>query len=319
MPLSEVLKKVIAEYPSASKEKFKGHQFASYLRRDVPESLIASLELPEVYSIKASAGNGAWAKIPWIAVFNRLITETVTSGFYCVYLFCADCSGAYLSLNQGIAGKRNKYGLSVSRDMVRSQALLFREIIGEKKPTGFTDSLDLKLECIPKETTTRRLGLAYEAGNIMSKCYPKDNIPNNRLLIEDLDELLSTYFILFKKRELERNLDKTSLDKELWIEDTTRYRLHRVTERNQSLSKRVKELQGYTCKACGFNFEDRYGEIGKQFIEAHHVVPISDVKMTRMQLNPMRDFIVLCSNCHRMIHKIRPTPTLEAFRKNLIL
>ncbi|WP_445300041.1 MrcB family domain-containing protein [Microcoleus sp. AT3-A2] len=77
----------------------------------VPKSIIASLELPEIYSVKASAGNGSWAKVPWIAIFNKLVTESVQSGFYCVYLFRAEFSGVYLSLNQGIADKRNKFGL----------------------------------------------------------------------------------------------------------------------------------------------------------------------------------------------------------------
>ncbi|WP_445301991.1 MrcB family domain-containing protein [Microcoleus sp. N9_B4] len=43
------------------------------------------MELPEIYSVKASAWNGSWAKVPWITIFNKLITESVQSGFYCVY------------------------------------------------------------------------------------------------------------------------------------------------------------------------------------------------------------------------------------------
>jgi 5-methylcytosine-specific restriction protein A len=117
MALRESLEKIMFEYPLVSNYNFKGHSFASYVRNVVPKSISASLELPEIYSVKASAGNGSWAKVPWIAIFNKLVTESVMSGFYCVYLFRADFSGVYLSLNQGIADKRDQFGLGVSREI----------------------------------------------------------------------------------------------------------------------------------------------------------------------------------------------------------
>jgi len=317
MVLKSLFEKVVLEYPEVSRDSFKGHPFASYFRNTIPKSIESSLVLPDVYSIKASAGNGAWAKVPWIAIFNKLVTETVTSGFYCVYLFCVDCSGFYLSLNQGIADKRDEYGLGVSRDMVRNQARLFRDILGEEAINDFSDPLDLKLDFIPKETTTRRLGLAYEAGNIASKFYHRNVIPDDAVLKKDLEKLLEIYFLLFEKVSLEKNIQISDEKEDEWFEDLTKYRIHKVTERNQSLSKRVKQLQGYICKACDFNFEARYGEIGKEFIEAHHTVPISSLIKERIQLDPMQDFTVLCSNCHRMIHQIKPTPTLEEFKKIL--
>ncbi|MBC7971337.1 MAG: DUF3578 domain-containing protein [Verrucomicrobia bacterium] len=317
MALKDLLEKVILEYPEVSRYSFKGHPFANYFRNTIPKSIESSLVLPDVYRIKASAGNGAWAKVPWIAIFNKLVTETVTSGFYCVYLFRVDCSGVYLSLNQGIADKRDEYGLGLSRDMVRKQARFFRDTLGEEAIKDFSDPLDLKLDFIPKETTTRRLGLAYEAGNIASKLYNRNAMPDDAALANDLEKLLKIYFTLFEKVSLEKNIQISGEKEDEWFEDLTKYRIHRVTERNQSLSKRVKQLQGYICKACDFDFEERYGKIGKEFIEAHHTVPISSLNKVKIQLDPMQDFTVLCSNCHRMIHRTKPTPTLEEFKKIL--
>ncbi|WP_445304817.1 MULTISPECIES: MrcB family domain-containing protein [unclassified Microcoleus] len=37
-----------------------------YVRNVVPKSISASWELPEIYSVKASPGNGSWAKVPWL-------------------------------------------------------------------------------------------------------------------------------------------------------------------------------------------------------------------------------------------------------------
>lgn len=53
--------------------------------------------------------------------------------------------------------------------------------------------------------------------------------------------------------------------------------------------------------ACGFNFERIYGLLGKGFIEVHHVIPLAD--MDKVETNPKKDLIVLCSNCHRMVHR----------------
>lgn len=315
MKIKELLEKVLLEYPAVSQEHFKGHQFSSYFRKNIPKAVENSLSLPDVYSIKASAGNGAWAKIPWIAIFNKLVTERVTSGFYCVYLFRADCSGVYLSLNQGIAAKRDQYGLGISREMIRNQATLFRDFLKNETIDNFSETLDLKLDSIPKETTSRRLGLAYEAGNIISKLYPRGNIPDEATLVNDLRNLINIYFSLFQKVGLKENYQSSDDKEGEWIEDLTKYRTHKVVERNRSLSKRVKQLQGYTCKACDFNFEFRYGEIGKEFIEAHHCVPISSLDKDKILLDPIQDFTVLCSNCHRMIHRIKPVPSLEEFRK----
>jgi 5-methylcytosine-specific restriction protein A len=120
-----LLEKVVLEYPEASKDSFTGHPFPSYFRKTIAKSLESFLHLPDMYSIKASAGNGGWAKVPWIAIFNKLVTETVTSGFYCVYFFPVDGSGVYLSLNQGIADIRDECGLPGSRNMGEKSSNIF--------------------------------------------------------------------------------------------------------------------------------------------------------------------------------------------------
>lgn len=318
MTIKEVLENVVFEYPKVNQDSFKGHSFASYFRNTIPGLLESSFHLDDIYKVKASAGNGAWAKVPWIAIFNRLVTESVTSGFYCVYLFCVDCSGVYLSLNQGIADKRNQYGLGVSREMLRDNAKYLRELLGEKVFEDFSDPLNLKLEHIPKETTTRRLGLAYEAGNIGSKYYPASEIPDNETLKKHFSKLIDIYFNLFEKFTLDDYSQTLNETQDKWFEDPRKQSLHQVTERNRSLSARVKKLQGYTCKACGFNFENIYGDIGKGFIEAHHLIPISNLEKAKIKLDPIQDFTVLCSNCHRMIHRMKPVPSLKDFQERVL-
>lgn len=74
-------------------------------------------------------------------------------------------------------------------------------------------------------------------------------------------------------------------------------------ERDPQLREDALALHGFDCMACGFNFEDAYGTLGKGFIEVHHVVPLADAG--KSATNPSTDLIVLCANCHRMVHRQR--------------
>lgn len=77
---------------------------------------------------------------------------------------------------------------------------------------------------------------------------------------------------------------------------TTRY------ERNPANRKAAIEYHGTRCMACGFDFEKMYGARGKNYIEVHHVKPLSTVD-EEVMINPETDLVVVCSNCHRMIHR----------------
>jgi predicted HNH restriction endonuclease len=52
---------------------------------------------------------------------------------------------------------------------------------------------------------------------------------------------------------------------------------------------------------CGFDFFRTYGELGREFAECHHRVPLSllaGVRETRLE-----DLAIVCANCHRMLHR----------------
>lgn len=73
-------------------------------------------------------------------------------------------------------------------------------------------------------------------------------------------------------------------------------------ERNPKLRKEALMNHGYIWHACGFNFYQKYGDIGKNFIEVHHIKPLSETK-EETSVNPKTDLIPLCANYHRMIHR----------------
>ena len=80
-----------------------------------------------------------------------------------------------------------------------------------------------------------------------------------------------------------------------FIEDLTRFRWHRRIDRDARAIQLVKKAKGYTCEVCGFNFQSRYGELGKDFIEIHHLVPISELRGLMVSSHPERDYAALCS------------------------
>ena len=78
---------------------------------------------------------------------------------------------------------------------------------------------------------------------------------------------------------------------------TTRY------ERSRKNREDAIRIHGTVCMACSFNFEKTYGDIGKGFIEVHHIKPLSS-RDEEIVVNPETDLVCVCSNCHRMIHHI---------------
>lgn len=86
-------------------------------------------------------------------------------------------------------------------------------------------------------------------------------------------------------------------------------------ERNRELRQACLRHYGYVCQVCGMDFEKVYGEIGKDFIEVHHLNPISNTDGEHV-LDPKTGLVPLCSNCHSMIHRGKDgTPfTLEEMK-----
>jgi 5-methylcytosine-specific restriction enzyme A len=73
-------------------------------------------------------------------------------------------------------------------------------------------------------------------------------------------------------------------------------------ERDPVNRKRAIEIHGLSCVVCGFNFEEVYGEMGKDFIEVHHIKPLSSLD-EEIIIDPAKDLVPVCSNCHKMIHR----------------
>ena len=87
-----------------------------------------------------------------------------------------------------------------------------------------------------------------------------------------------------------------------FTEGQKKERLSAYYERKSIIRTKVVDIHGLKCMACDFYFENTYGELGKGFIEVHHIVPISSYDAEH-NVNPKTDMTVLCANCHRMMHR----------------
>ena len=94
-------------------------------------------------------------------------------------------------------------------------------------------------------------------------------------------------------------------------------RTHRYRERNTKLVARKKQRvlrdKGkLSCEVCGFDFSAAYGERGDGFIECHHTKPVS--KLKDGETTKINDLALVCSNCHRMIHRRKPWLSVEGVK-----
>lgn len=88
-------------------------------------------------------------------------------------------------------------------------------------------------------------------------------------------------------------------------------------ERNPVNRKICLMAKGYICSICGFDFEKTYGEIGKDYIEVHHITQVSDMGEDYI-VKPLEDLVPLCSNCHSMIHRTKPMLSIDYLRSKYL-
>jgi 5-methylcytosine-specific restriction enzyme A len=312
MSLNAALSLFLEEYPYAATQEFADNPVADFVRHEVPDAIKELLPYSERYMVHGSVGQGNWARVPWVAVFDRLVTDTAQNGYYVVYLVKEDFSGAYLSLNQGVTIAKNLYGAD-AKEALRARAIDFLARLGKLPDSYIMGPVDLSTK------SSSSLGAYYEQGSICAKYYARSDIPPDGTLEKDLKDFMDLYFVLATKDLLPSaemvEEDEANLDQE----DLRTFRERKRIERNQKLALKAKKVHGYVCQASGFSFEKQYGTIGRSFIEAHHLTPLYELKGQKVTLDPKMDFAVLCSNCHRMIHKSEFVSQVKDFRAKYVV
>ena len=125
------------------------------------------------WPINTGVGIGRPAEVPWISVSPKGSSPTAQTGFYVVFLFAADGSAVYLSLNQGTENLSMKPILKRAADL-RVAAGLATDEIG--------DAVDLASAVArPRK---------YEAGNAYARRFGRDDLPADDELLDELQRFL---------------------------------------------------------------------------------------------------------------------------------
>jgi len=97
-------------------------------------------------------------------------------------------------------------------------------------------------------------------------------------------------------------------------------------ERHQYLSSKVERskinralclaIYGFECQICNEKMEDKYGVLAEEFIHVHHIESIAESGVH--WVNPQKDLIPICPNCHSMVHRNTPPLSPQQLKEILI-
>ena len=93
----------------------------------------------------------------------------------------------------------------------------------------------------------------------------------------------------------------TGQDFTITVEGARKIVQHIRYERNPKNRKNAIRIQGHICKICGFDFDYVYGQdLADNYIEVHHIKQLAEGEQ---EIDPSKDLIPICANCHRMLHR----------------
>jgi len=86
-----------------------------------------------------------------------------------------------------------------------------------------------------------------------------------------------------------------------------------IYERNPKARKQCIEFYGLICRVCDFDFEKKYGALGRGFIHVHHLRDLASIEK-EYEIDPIKDLRPVCPNCHAMLHKSKPAYSIEELK-----
>ncbi len=288
-------------------------------------SVVESRPNKERYKVSASVGEYPlnMAAIPWVAAFRTDVTTGARKGYYVVLLFSEDGASAVLSLNQGFHSFLQEYKpIAAAERKARAVANFAASILDA--PAGFErGEIDLK--------ASGGLGQGYQRGAILSKVYlapatfSEDQFRSDvKAALDAYDELvriagpvLTHHLPPLNNDEFQAAVQEES--KAVTAEHSTsgpqpKPRMlarqgRTVYTRDPKVAARALAAAGYRCALATDTFlhvSFLARSNGKNYVEAHHVVPMSRQSEFTYSLDVEANVAALCPNCHRQVHLGRP-------------
>ncbi|MDM5283801.1 MrcB family domain-containing protein [Peribacillus frigoritolerans] len=337
-PLRDLFLQVAERYLEEKQEgKFAGSKIGDVVRNQLPKLLIDKASIDDdKYLVVGSIGIGNFAEIPWVCVFNKKITSSATNGIYVVYLFSADMSQLFVTLNQGWTYFQESFGTKKGRENVKYVADQLRVMLSTSLK-GFDSSISLRGQ--------GTLGRGYESGCIASKRYDLNNLPSDKELINDVRELLGIYEqvdvllegrtviqlieeLLKKKRDLfsetsvEEEIDYQKQAQKLALEESEEQQNDEVNEegpkdkgkpyvakggkhywpRNAKLAAKALKKANFCCEYDPAHQSFTARKTRRPYQEVHHLIPLEFQNEFECSLDCISNLTVLCSRDHDCLH-----------------
>ena len=251
--------------------------------------------------------------------------EQVEQKGYCTYRW--SCINSK-SLNPGDRIFLLKLGTEpkgiIAAGYARTTPFLDKHWSGENK-NAFYIKLDFEVLLNPEKEpilTVDRLNQSEISQKARSILYKQNWTPQSSgisIRPELVDELESIWFDFLSTQKIRHNpfIPSDVYSQNIFTEGTpnqisiTRY------ERNPFARKKCIEHYGLSCIICGFNFEQTYGAIAKDFIHVHHLTQVAAVGKT-YDIDPIKDLRPVCPNCHSIIHKHKTAFSIEEMKKIIL-
>lgn len=87
-------------------------------------------------------------------------------------------------------------------------------------------------------------------------------------------------------------------------------------DRSAAARRKCIEHYGAKCYVCGFDFGERYGDVGQGLIHVHHEEPLAEVE-EKQKVDPVEDLKPVCPNCHAIIHRREPPYSVDEVQEML--
>lgn len=317
--LREILENIASNYTSNPAQV--RHDILYHARKSIRHLA----HISDNFRVYGGTGQGTFAQVPWIAVVDKSITTSVQRGYYVVYLFNASGKGVYLSLNQGWTDYQKKYGISKGRKLIEQTASYCQKLI-------HSSLADFSEGRIVLDGTTP-LARGYEAGHICGRFYPVDNVPMDRVLINDLRNLMGIYAELagllseynvpiiklpqiMRKQERQeqviedmRHQDEVEASEPQTIPIAPQPKPDLISGKrgdqwrtNPGIAKGVVLDKNHLCEFDKGHKTFTSKRTNHNYVETHHLIPMKLQKAFENSLDVPANIVSLCPTCHRLFH-----------------
>lgn len=334
----ELFSEVVQNYLTEKQNTFKENPLGTIVRTDIPAEIMTFLD-PEKFSVKGSIGQGQWAGIPWVCIYNKAISEKTTYGIDIAILFKADMTGFYMTLNQGWTFFEESYKpKQIAREKIKQASYTLSKIV---------DGLGYSAEPVDLGSS-ETLAVGYELGSIFNKYYESEYLPTDEEFKEDIKAftqmLVEVELYIGKNRSFEafyREILNNSFYQELTedksifkeVDDNDEIYVDQIEEemeelpteeiseepterekpvvnrggqarwpRDSKIAAAALKKANFLCEVDPNHQTFTSKKTGKAYMEAHHLIPMGTQGEFEYSLDKVANIKCICPNCHRLLH-----------------